>query len=215
MKRKIAFGLGMLTVTLGIFAARPAHAKATVAIFNLRDRSLIADFEDATDDNCIITQTNINFSESVTHIGGPPIVGPPTTLVTVVYANGCTGDFISFMGGTTQQTFHIAQDLSSASLSASVPISDDAGNSATVSINIQWVANAPVQALKERIVNRNADTLVIDRINFQVRSADVSGAISAVLPQAGPAPLDLSRFPEGGQIGKNVEGKRTITFTHP
>jgi len=215
MKRRVRFFLAMLAVTGSVFAARAAHAKATVAIFNLRDRSLIADFQDITDDECIITQTNIIFSESVTHVGGPPIVGPPTTLVTVVYANGCTGDFISFMGGTTQQTFHIAQDLSSASLSASVPIADDAGNNATVSIDVQWAANAPAQVLSERIVNRNADTLVIDRINFQVRSANVSGSISAVLPPAGPAPLDLSRYPEGGQIGKNVEGKRTITFKSP
>jgi hypothetical protein len=43
----------------------------------------------------------------------------------------------------------------------------------------------------------------------------VSGDVSAVIPQLGPPALDLSRFPEGGSIGKNVEGTRTITFHSP
>jgi hypothetical protein len=215
MKRKITCIFGVLMISGSALVARPASARTTVSIFSIRDRSLIADFEDATTDNCIITQTNIIFGESVTHQGGPPIVGPPTTLVTVVYANSCTGDFISYMGGTTEQTFRIAQDLSVASLSASVPIADDSGNTATVNIDVQWVANAPVQAVKERIVNRNADTIVVDRINFQVRTANVNGTISAVLAPAGPDPLDLSLFPEDGQIGKNVESTRTVTFRHP
>jgi hypothetical protein len=216
MRLKITFLFSILMISGSAFIARTASAKATVSIFRLRDRSLIADFQDVTNDNCIITQTHIEFTESVTHIGGPPIIGPPTTLVSVVYANSCTGELISFMGGTTQQIFRIAPDLSTAALEATAPISDGAGNNANVSIDVQWVANAPAQQVKQKTVTRNANTLVVDRVNFQTRSANVSGSISTVLNvQNGPTALDLSRFPEDGQIGKNVEGKRTITFMHP
>ena len=48
---------------------------------------------------------------------------------------------------------------------------------------------------------------------FEPRSADVVGPVSAVLNvQAGPTGFDLSRFPEGGQLGKDVDGQRTVTF---
>ena len=214
MKRKILSIAGALIVASVTLPARSASAKVTVSIFDLRDRSLNADFEDATPDGCIITQTNIMFSESVTQTGGPPIIGPPTTLVSVVYANACTGEFISYMGGTTEQTFHFAPNLNSASLAATVPITDGAGNNATVTMNVQWVANAPAQAVKKTTITRNANTIVIDRVNFQTRAANVSGSVSTVLDvESGPTALDLSQTPEDGQLGQNVEGTRSVTFT--
>ena len=216
MKRKITCFFSMFMMAGSTLAARSASANTTVSIFNIHDRLLIADFEDATDDNCIITQTDVRFSESVTQIAGPPIVGPPTTLVTVVYANSCTGDFIEFDGGTTTQSFHIAQDLASATLSGSAPVFDQDGNGATVSFNISWAANAPAQSVEQKtVVTRTPSNMTVDRFKFEVHPADVSGTVSAVIPQLGPPALDLSRFPEGGSIGQNVEGTRTITFKSP
>jgi len=216
MKRKITCLFTVFVIAGSTLAARSASAKTTVSIFNLRDRSLIADFEDATNDGCIVTQTHIQFSEAVTQIAGPPIVGPPTTLVSVVYANGCVGDFIEFDGGTTEQSFRIAPDLGSATLSATVPVFDDSGNSTNVSIDISWAANAPIQAVEQKTtVSRTASSMTVERFKFQVRAADVSGTVSAVIPQLGPPALNLSLVPEGGQVGQNVEGKRTITFMSP
>jgi hypothetical protein len=208
----------MFMIAGSTLAARSASAKTTVAIFNLSDHSLVADFEDATADNCIITQTHVQFSESVTQIAGPPIVGPPTTLVTLVYANSCTGDFIEFDGGTTTQSFQIAHDLSSATLAGTATVfdQDDTSISTSVSFNISWAANAPVQSVEQKtVVTRTSSTMTVDRFKDEFRTADVSGTVSAVIPQLGPPALDLSQFPEGGSLGQNVSGSRTITFKSP
>jgi hypothetical protein len=196
-----------------LLPARPADAGAQVSIFGLRDRSLIADFEDASDDGCFVTQTHIQFSEAVIfQSGSRPTFQPPTTQVTIDYANACTGESFELTGGTLEQTVQIAGDLSTASLLATVPVTDGISNNATVSVNVTWTANAPTQQVKSTTVSHVANTITIDRVNVQARTADDVGPVSAVLDiAAGPTSFDLSRFPEGGQIGKDNEGSRTIT----
>jgi hypothetical protein len=215
MNRKIVSFFSAFVLAGVSIPARPANAKIVVSIFRLHDRSLLADFEDASDDGCFVTQTNIRFTESVTQIGGPPIIGPPTTQVILDYGNGCTGEFFELIGGTTHQTVHIASDLSSATLVATVPVSDGVSNNATVNINMKWIASAPTQSAKHTSLTRDANTIIFEHFNFQTRAALVSGPISAVLNvQGGPTTFDLSRFPEDGQLGKDVDGTRTVTFLH-
>jgi hypothetical protein len=216
MKRKLGSVFTALLVALVTVPARPAGAAKQISVFQLRDHSLIADFADASDDGCFVIQTDIHFFESVTHIGGPPIIGPPTTVVVLDYANACTGESFELTGGTTQQTFHIAHDLSSATLTAVVPVVDESGsNSASVNLNVTWTANAPAQEVKSRNITRSGNTLTIERFDVTARTADVTGPVSAVLDvEAGPTSVDLSRFPEGGQLGTDVDGQRTVTFLH-
>jgi hypothetical protein len=215
MKKKIASIFGLFMIAGITLPARTASAKIEVSIFKLHDRSLLANFEDASDDGCFVTQTAIRFSESVTQIGGPPIIGAPTTQVEVDYANACTGEFFTLTGGTAAQTFHIASDLGSATLVAVVPVTDGVSNNANVTLNVKWTANAPVQTAKNTSLTRDANTITFEHFDFETRSADVVGPVSAVLNvQAGPTGFDLSRFPEGGQLGKDVDGQRTVTFIH-
>jgi hypothetical protein len=215
MNRKICSIFTALALAFVMIPARSANAKITVSTFRLHDHSLIADFEDATDDGCVVTQTNVRFTESVTQIGGPPIIGPPTTQIDLFYANSCTGEFVELTGGTTTQTFHIANDLSSATLVATVPITDGISDNATVNVNVKWIANAPTQKVVNTTVTHDANTITVDHINFQTRAALVQGPVSTVLNvQGGPTTLDLSRFPEDGQLGKDAEGTRTVTFLH-
>jgi len=215
MRRKLLGVLGVFVFAGLSLPARPAGAAVEFSMFKLRDRSLQADFEFASDDACVVTQTHILFSEAVIfQSGSPPTVQPPTTQVTIDYANACTGEVFELTGGTAQQSFQIAGDLGKASLIATVPVSDDSGtNNANVSVNVTWTANAPLQRVKSTTVTHDAGSLTVDRINVQARSADVVGPVAAVLmTQAGPIAFDLSRFPEGGQLGKDNEGTRTITF---
>jgi hypothetical protein len=215
--RNRAPGVVAALVAGGIaLAALPASAKVSITSFKLRDRSLIADFEDASDDGCFVTQTHILFTEAVIYqSGSPPTRQPPTTQVTIDYSNACTGESFELTGGTTEQTVQIAGDLGKASLVATVPVSDGASNNANVSVNVTWTANAPLGRVKSTDTSRDANTLTVDRMNVQARSADVVGPVSAVLTTVdGPISFDLSRFPEGGQLGKDNEGSRTITFLH-
>jgi hypothetical protein len=214
MRSKVSGVLRTLVVAGIVLSALPAYAKVDFSMFKLRDRSLIADFEDATDDGCVVTQTHILFTEAVIYQSGTqPTVQPPTTQVTIDYANACTGEFFELTGGTTQQSVQIAGDLGKASLIATVPVSDGAANNANVSVDVTWTANAPLQRVKSTNVSRDAQTITVDRTNVEARTADVVGPVAAVLmTQAGPIAFDLSRFPEGGQLGKDNEGSRTITF---
>lgn len=215
MRSKLVGALSVFVFAAVALPARPAGAKVEFSIFKLRAGSLIADFEDASDDGCFVTQTHILFSEAVIFQSGtPPTIQPPTTQVTIDYANNCSGEFFELNGGTAQQAFQIAGDLGKATLIATVPVSDDSGtNNANVSVNVTWTANAPLQRVKSTTVTHDANSITIDRTNVQARTADVVGPVSAVLMiQAGPTFFDLSRFPEGGQLGKDNEGSRTITF---
>jgi hypothetical protein len=215
MRRQILGALGAFVFAGVSLPARPAGAKVEFSTFKLRAGSLAADFEDASDDGCFVTQTHIQFSEAVIfQSGAPPTVQPPTTQVTIDYSNACTGESFELTGGTTQQSFQIAGDLGKASLIATVPVSDDSGtNNANVSVDVTWTANAALQRVKSTNVTHDAGSVTVDRTNVQARTADVVGPVSAVLMiQAGPTAFDLSRFPEGGQLGKDNEGSRTVTF---
>jgi hypothetical protein len=201
-----------------LLPVRPAAATAQISSFGLRDRSLIADFEYASNDACIVTQTHIQFSEAVIFQSGtPPTIQPPTTQVTIDYSNACTGEFFELTGGTLQQTVQVAGDLSTATLVATVPVTDGVSNNASVSVNVTWTANAPIQQVKSTTVSHDAKTLTINRVNVEARTANVVGPVSTVLNiEAGPTAFDLSLFPEDGQIGKDNEGSRTVTVLgHP
>jgi hypothetical protein len=221
MKKRIVSVVSLVVLGGVVLFARPASAKVDVSIFSLHDRSLIADFEDASDDGCFVTQTHILFSEAVIFQSGtPPTIQSPSTQVTIDYANSCTGEFFELTGGTSTQTFQIASDLSKATLKAIVPVTDGASNNASVSLNVTWTANAPVQQVKSTNISHDANTITVDHVNVSARTADVVGPVSATLTvlndmgQEVATLFDLSRFPEGGQLGKDNEGTRTVTFIH-
>ena len=203
------------TLALSIVAAVGGVADAaTVTHFKLTDHSLIANFEAASDDGCFVAQTFLDFSESVTHIDGAVIVGEPTTLLQIDYANACTGDVLSLSGGTTVQTFSIAGDLSSATLSAVIPVTDGT-NSATVTLNVTWTANGDVQVAKGHFRSTDGNVTTMDKFDVKVRDSIVGGSIATSLPlSTGLTPIELAEFQEGGTIGSDMDGERTVTKKH-
>jgi hypothetical protein len=209
MKSKIAF---LFVLFLAAIPARRADAKVETSTFRLRDKSLQANF--FTSDGCYGIATYIRYAQSVTQQDGPPVVTPPLTSVEVTYTNGCTGETFYLTGGTNQQYVTIAGDLSRASLSAVVPVSDGVVN-ANVTVNVTWTANAPLQQAKDAHLTWDpvARTLTWERFDFRTRSADVAGTVQTVLPvQAGPTLFNLGEFPQGGLLGKDMFGTRTVTF---
>lgn len=205
------FRFQSLALLLVVVASAGAARAAEVSHFKLRDRSLIANFEDASDDGCFVSQTLIRFAESIVRQDGTVFVGPPTTQVDIEYANACTGEVLSLSGGTTTQNVAFTGDLSGASLAAVVPVTDGT-NSATVTFNITFTANGDLQRAKGQFKSSDGNTTTVERFDFQVRNADVVGSVTTTLPlAAGPTPLDLARFPEGGTIGKDLNGDRVIT----
>ncbi len=209
MKRNMMI---LVAFALVMFSVGAMAQAATVTTFKLHDRSLIANTEYASDDGCIVTQTTVRWTESVTRSDGTVDVQAPTTMVDVVYSNGCTGEFVTFDGGTPTQTTHIAGDFGTASLSAVVPVASEDGQTASVSLNLVWTANGPLQEAKDKTRTRDGKTITVEKFDFKVRPADISGTALTTLPTVnGPLTLDLAAFSEGGTIGKDVLGDRTVT----
>jgi hypothetical protein len=205
--------LSALALSILAAATGDAHA-ATVTHFKLRDHSLIANFEAASDDGCFVAQTFVEFAEAVIQFDGVTTTQPPTTQVEIDYANNCTGDVLSLSGGTATQTFSIGGDLSGATLSAVVPVTDGT-NSATVTLDLTWTANGDLQVAKGHFRSTDGNTTTMDKFDVKVRNADVAGSMTTSLPlAAGPSAIQLAQFSEGGTIGSDMEGDRTVTKKH-
>jgi hypothetical protein len=211
MRRSFSFVSAFLVVAAITLSARPADARVEIAKFKIRDKSLEAVFDSA--DGCFVATTTLKFTSSITQTSGPPVVTPPLTTVEVAYSNGCTGEFFILTGGTNNQVVNIAPDLSSATLSAVVPVTDGLVN-ANVTVNARFTANGPLERAKDHTITREGNTITLHRIDFRARSADMTGSsLSTVLPlAAGPTFLDLSQSSVGGELGRDLEGTKTITF---
>jgi hypothetical protein len=199
---------------LSLLAASSGAHAATVTHFKLRDHSLIANFEAASDDGCYVAQTFVEFAEAVIQTDGVTTTQPPTTQVEIDYANNCTGDVLTLSGGTATQTVSIGGDLSSGSLSAIVPVTDGV-SSATVTLDVTWTANGDLQVAKGHFRSTDGNTTTMDKFDVKVRNAIVGGSITTSLPlAAGPSPIELAQFQEGGTIGSDMEGDRSVTKKH-
>ncbi|MDB4983313.1 MAG: hypothetical protein JWM82_4065 [Myxococcales bacterium] len=212
MNRNVMIRISALALAM-ISIGATAQA-ATVTKFKLRDRSLIANLFYA--DECNIATTSVRFAESVTQTDGVREVSPPTTTVEVDYTNGCTGESFTLTGGTAVQTVHFAGDFSTATLSAVVPLNNEDGVTvSSVTLNLVWTANAPLQEAKDKTRTRDGNVITVEKFDFKSRSADISGTAPTTLPtNDGPLSIDLALSSQGGTIGKDVLGDRTVTKKH-
>jgi hypothetical protein len=210
MKRWLSLGSAALLAAAVILPARSADAGAQVTKFQIRDHSLNAVF--AAGDGCFFATTTIRFASSIEQTGGPPAPQPALTQVEVAYENGCTNEFFDLTGGTTQQVVRIASNLSAASLSTVVTVTDGVV-SADVTIDAVFTANGDLQEVKDHTVTHDAGSVTVERLDFEARPADMTGSsVTTVLPlAAGPTSLDLSQDQVSGQMGQDVFGTRTIT----
>jgi hypothetical protein len=197
----IVFGIAML--------AAPAARAAEVSHFNLNGHSLLGSWQSA--DECTISTTFMHFSESVSQIGGPPIVSPPTVLLEVDYQNFCNGDSFSLSGGAIISDVHFYGDLDSATMNAVIPVTD--GNiTVNVNLNGTWTGNAALQTARFHLRSKSGDTTVMEHANLNARTADTGGTITVVLPlSTGPSTVTLSQAGTGGQIGRDLVGDRVVT----
>lgn len=201
--------LSLSALALSILAtAGTAHAATTVTHQTLRGRAITANFEAA--DGCYVAETQLVFGEFVDYVDGPPITQPPTVLIQIDYANACTGDVLSLAGGTTTPTFQILGDLSSATLSATFPVTDGV-NTVNVSVDISLTANGDLQTAKGHFRASYGNETDMENFNVKLRNADDAGSITATLPlSTGPTPVELAQFGQGGTIGSDLFGDRTV-----
>jgi hypothetical protein len=213
--RKLAFVSVLFALALTAIPTRSAEAHADVSSFRLKNKSLEASFFTVAD--CYGVSTLVRYIEAVERVDGQPFITPPSASVELTYSNNCTGETFTLLGGVDPQKLTFSSDLGRASMKATVPVTDGVV-SATVTIDLTWTANAPLQQVKENHLTWDpvARTITWDRQDLRARTADVAGVASTVLPdQVGPDAIDLTQVSFGGFLGRNVTSLRTVTFLRP
>jgi hypothetical protein len=184
-----------------------------VTVMRVSNHSMQADFllEDPAAD-CFFATTSVLFVESMTRTNGVPADQPPTVVVDIAYSDTCTGDSFVLSGSAAQPAVSIRRDLSLATLSAQVPVSDGNGLTVTANVNLVFTANGPLQKAQSSFRSHDAGTIFIEKTRAETRTAVATGSISVVLPlSAGAATVELA--PQGSEdasIGKNSDGTVTI-----
>jgi hypothetical protein len=200
-----------LALAVTLLPTRDAAAHGVqVAVLKISGKSLDAVFETA--DGCFVATTTIHYASQITQESGPP-VRLALTQVELNYSNFCTQEFFDLTGGTTEQVANIAPNLSAATLTTVVPVTDGV-ISANVTIDARFTAVGAQQATKDHTITRDPGTITIERRVFMAQEADTTGtSITTVLPlAAGDTALELATDPVSAQMGRDVLGTRTITF---
>ncbi len=117
---------GLLALSLSSFA----HAGATVML--LSGNSVFASFQTFDASGCIETDVSVVASALVTHDPpGPAEQAAPLTTLVMVRSNLCTREFV-VLSGSAPVAPTVSSDLKSATLSATVPMTDGASFSTTM-----------------------------------------------------------------------------------
>lgn len=205
----------LLSVSLfAITLSAPLHAapKKVTESFKLKNLGASAAFFGA--DNCVAAAVNVFYSEIVTKTNGDKDRPNPTTFVELGYQNICTGDAFMLSGTIDQQQAQIRGDLGGASLTASVPVSNEDGTkTATLYVNLNFTATGPITTFKDDFKSKGGGVRYKRKATSQSRPALATGTVAGILPlDAGPHYENVIFDPsESAQINKNLFGEVTVT----
>jgi hypothetical protein len=186
---------------------------ATVTKFQLRGRAIIAFYEGTDTAGCVTATTSLRFLENVTKTtGSPPQVTGPEVFLDMSYQDACTGDTF-FLMGSADAAVHFTGDLDSATLQATVPVTDDStGFSTTVNVNLSFTGSGDLQVGENKFKTKNGNTIVHEKDKFTTRAATGTGTINAVLPlSSGSTSYEFAQQLDSATLDKEADGNRTIT----
>jgi hypothetical protein len=207
---KVFGGLLVLAAVVAVPASQ-AQAQTDTFHFTLRDHAINAAFIAA--DECFVSTTFINYGEAVDHVHGEPDI-QAITLVEVTYNNACTGDQFTLTGGTTNQTVTIQGNLSAATLSAVVPLTDGT-ITVNANINISLASSGELQQVNDVFNSHGNGTVFHQSFNFEAMPATPTGSVTVTLPlSTGDTTVQLSPGSTNdlGLIAKNTFG--TVVINH-
>ena len=187
----------LLLALIAIACSTPAHAaaagKATVVKFH--GLTAIADFDSFSPDGCIETFVFLSGTQSKT--------GPEAD-VSIGQVNSCTGDELFAFGSTLNPTFQVNNQLTSASLSATISVFDEvSGNTFTVSVSATWTGTGPLshQSGTSHFHTKNFSENF--HFNDTFRDASASGTVSDGTTNFTPSPAvfaEIASFKSGDVI---------------
>jgi hypothetical protein len=208
---KLRYGIEGAVVFIASLALPGATQAAETSHFRISNHVMEADFVAFDETGCSSATTSVIYAESVIQTSGKPTVQPPTVVVDLVYVNSCTGDAFELNGSLVNPSASIRGDLGTATLAASVPVSDGTV-SATVDLDLTFTATADAQRVQFAFHSASACTIFNQHVRSTERAAQASGTMTTVVPlSTGSTPVDLAPSPsDSAFIGANSEGDITV-----
>jgi hypothetical protein len=142
-KFKVTILLVLTTAVFAAIAAVNAHAAAQVEVFRTSGNSVMASFHSLDASGCVITDASVFASDGTALIppGGPaPFQGAG---IAISQFDQCRQLLLlTGLGSTDAVNFQIAKDLTSATLSGTIPMDEFvSGTTIQISVNVTWVGN--------------------------------------------------------------------------
>ena len=175
---QLAAGLAVGVLFIGLSSA--AGASASVDIEQSSGDSALATFHSVDSSGCVITDTFV--VGSVGEIHDPP--GAPAEFqgagVAVSQFDQCQGLLLKAgLGGSHTVSFTLARDLSSATLSATVPVDElVSGTHFNVSVSITWTGSGDAVHQVSNTLVRVPGFTVHGHFNGTSRAAQAWGSVS-------------------------------------
>jgi hypothetical protein len=202
---------------LAITISAPAHANHKVTeSFKINSQGMNAAFFGS--DNCAAASVQIFYSAVMTRVNGLKDSPFPTTFIEIDYQNICTGDAFLLSGTTDNQQATIRGDIGAATLSATIPVSNDAGTvSTTVTVNLSWKATGGIIEFRDKFRSNGGGVKFKQITDSESRPAEATGTVGAMLPlSTGNTFTNLVFGPSvDAIIAKNLFGQVTVTRTFP
>ncbi len=220
--RKVSqwLAIGLVTAMTGT-----AMAGATVDVLKIKDKSLIADF----DDNEAVTCANGSgaYTNSAIHIQWNTSLikaDGTTTLQSAIvadlhYIDGCTGDDLVLSGFALNTNGSVSTDLANGHVDAVIPVMTDpdpdtgAFQSGTLTINFNFTATGAAETIRDRSHSRDGGIVFLNNFLVSRRPGVASGTATGTLPfAAGARTVDMLHGQQSfaAQIGKDGFGSMTI-----
>ena len=180
----------------GVLSPRTAHA-AQVTIAHVQSETAFADFESTDETGCILTSVSLVGSDMLTltppQPGGPQPV--PAIVVDISQFNICTNPLLmEAIGESLVLTLHVAEDLSTATLTASQVSLVDLLSDRQFNVNITMTWDGTGSVTRQAgTAHFRTPGLVMNavEVGFE-RSAVATGIITDGTTNFTPTPSDLA-----------------------
>jgi len=184
----------ILSIVAFAFAstASPARAASPAAVhFSFHGLAAFADFDSVS--GCVDTFVSVDGTSTRNQNFADVFIGQ---------FDFCTDtDLLIAFGSTSAATFQVGSQFSSATLSATIPVTDElTGNTFNVSVSVNWTATGPIQSEVSTFHFHTKGFTENDQFNAKFRDAQASGTISDGTTNFSPSPSDFA------QIGRFNQG---------
>jgi|SRR5713101_1377198 len=175
-----------------------ADATTTTTNFTVKGNTAVAAFEGADPlDPCIVDTVTIVSSESMQKVSPGGKTSTTGTMLFVAQEDVCLDIFLlEGEGDTTQQTLRF-KDLTSATLTATVPVFDEVSKTViNFSVNLIWTATGPAvtETLNQKFRDRDLGLMILIKVRGSHAPAVATGTVMALGQNFTPEPSDSAEL---------------------